>query len=265
MKKFLILAAMALSFAFTGCTVVSPDPGQEAVLVSKPILFGTGGVQDETVKTGRSFAAFTTEAIYVTTAPQNQEVSFDDLSSKDNILLDFETNVQFQVVKPAALYKAKGPQWFESNILAPYRSIVRDAVKSAEMTQLMSDPVTAANVDKNVTEALQKLATEQLGDTVVIKGVTLGRAKPNADVLKQMNLTAAEQQRAKTMVQAKLAEEQRKLQQIAKAEADDAYRQKMSLTPAQYLQLQITTMQAGACQNAKSCVIAPPGSTVLVQ
>lgn len=265
MKKFLAISLMALVLAATGCTVVSPDPGQEAVLVSKPILFGSGGVQDETVKTGRSFAAFTTEAIYVDVTPQAIEVSFDDLSSKDNILLDFETNVQIQVTNASHLYKTKGPKWFENNIVAPYRSLVRDAVKSAEMSALMSDPVTAAAVDKDVTEKLSLLAKEQLGDDVIIRGVSLGRAKPNPDVLTQMNLTAAEQQRAKTMVQAKLAETQRKEQQIAKAEADDAYRLRMSLTPEQYLRLQIANVQADACKASEKCVIAPPGSSILVQ
>ena len=40
-----LLACVALVFA-------SPDPGQEAVLVRKPWLFGHGGVEGTPVKTG---------------------------------------------------------------------------------------------------------------------------------------------------------------------------------------------------------------------
>lgn len=261
MKTFFALLLVTL---MAGCTVVTPEVGQEAVLVDKPIFFGNGGVRDETVPTGREFVSFTTEAIYVSVVPTTIEVSFDDLSSKDNILLDFETNVQYQILDLSALYKEKGPKWFENNVFAQYRSIVRDAVKTIEMTDLMSNPTAAAAVDAAVTEKVAELVKDQ-GLPVKIIGVSLGRAKPNPNVLTQMNLTAAEQQRAKTMVQATLAEQQREAQQVAKAKADDAYRREMSLTPEQYLRLQISQIQADACRQSKSCVIAPPGTSVLVQ
>lgn len=265
MKKFFVAILMAAVLATTGCSVVSPDPGQEAVLVAKPMIFGTGGVLDETVKPGREFVALTTEAIYVDVTPQNIPVNFDDLSSKDNILLDFETNIQLQVKNASQLYKTKGPDWFKNNIQANYRAIVRDAVKTKDMNELMSGQKTAQEVDADVTEKLIALVKEKLGDNVVVMDVSLGRAKPNPDVLQQMNLTAAEQQRAKTMVQADLAEQARKQQQISKAAADNAYRNEMLLSPEQYLRLQIANIQADACKASKSCIVAPPGTSVLVQ
>ena len=49
-----------------GCTVVSPDVGQEAVLVDRPWIFGKGGVRlDDVRKTGRSYTWLSTEKIYV--------------------------------------------------------------------------------------------------------------------------------------------------------------------------------------------------------
>jgi len=42
----LVLAA-SLLITTAGCTVISPDAGQEAVLIDKPWIFGHGGVRDE--------------------------------------------------------------------------------------------------------------------------------------------------------------------------------------------------------------------------
>ncbi len=262
MKNFLV--AVALMFALVGCTVVEPGPSQVGVLMDKPYIFGTGGVRDEAVPAGREYTWFSTTPIYIEIVPQTQSVVFDDLSSRDNILLDFETSIQYQIIDAPKLVKTKGLEWFQHNVFTQYRSIVRDAVKTVDMSSLMSNPVAAAEVDATVTEKLSALI-ERENIPVRIINVSLGRAKPNPDVLQQMNLTAAEQQRAKTMVQAELAEVAREKQQRAKARADDAYRQEMGLTPEQYLTFQITNIQAEACKAASNCVVAPPGTSVLVK
>ena len=56
-----------------GCSVYSPDAGHEVVLIEKPWFFGHGGVGDEPVKPGRTFAAFTTEGVDVYMQPQKYE------------------------------------------------------------------------------------------------------------------------------------------------------------------------------------------------
>lgn len=262
MKSILIVALLAL---LTGCTVVSPEVGQEAVLVDRPLMFGDGGVRlDDIRKTGRTYTWFSTEKIYVDVTPQTINVAFNDYSSSDNILLDFETSIQYRITDSARLLSTKGLNWFKNNINSQYAAIVRDQVKRYDMTSMMSNPTTAAAIDASVTEAISKEVKEQ-GIDVEIINITLGRAKPNPNVLEQMNQTAAQQQRVKTLKEATLAEEQRKLEQEAVAEADNAYRNKMNLSPEQYLQRQIAELNTGACIKAKACYIVPSGTSIVAQ
>ena len=86
-----LLACVALVFV-SACTAASPDPGQEAVLVRKPWLFGHGGVEATPVKTGRSWVAVTTQVWYVTTVPMLFTEHFDDLMSLDGVPLDFNAS-----------------------------------------------------------------------------------------------------------------------------------------------------------------------------
>lgn len=259
----LSILVLATSLALSACTVVSPGPQESAVLMDKPIIFGDGGVrQDDVRKPGTlSYSWWTTEKFYVNMAPQSIAVSFDDYSSIDNILLDFATSIQYKVVDPAKLI-ALGDSWFDNNIRPQYSEIVRSEVKKYEMKQMMSDGPTAARLDQDVLRQLRELVKEQ-HIPIQIMAINLGKAKPNPNVLTQMNMTAAEQQRKLTMQQAKLAEDAREAQQIAKAKADNAYRTNMNLTPQQYVDLQIASLQADACRQSKECVIVPPGTPVV--
>ena len=248
-----------------GCTVVSPDVGQEAVLVDRPWIFGKGGVRlDDVRKTGRSYTWLSTEKIYVDTTPQTIKVAFNDYSSSDNILLDFETAIQYRITNSPRLLSTKGVNWFENNIRSQYSAIVRDQVKRHDMTSMMSKPETAAAIDAAVTEAIRAEVKEQAIDVEIIN-ITLGRAQPNPNVLEQMNLTAAQQQRVKTLKEATLAEEQRKLEQEAVAAADNAYRNQMGLSPQQYLARQVAEINALACALAKACYIVPCGRAIVAQ
>lgn len=260
MQKFLLFALIAV---LSGCTVVSPDVGFEAVLVDRPYVFGDGGVRlNDVRKPGRTYTWFSTQKIYVPTTPQTIKVAFQDYSSKDNILLDFETAIQYRITNSPRLLSTKGLEWFENNIHAQYAAIVRDQVKRHDMTSMMSDPATAADIDNAVTEAIRKEVKEQQIDVEIVS-ISLGRAKPNQNVLEQMNLTAAQQQRVKTLKEATSAEEQRKLEQEAVAAADNAYRNKMDLSPQQYLDKQLAEIAAEACKQAKACYILPPGAGVV--
>jgi hypothetical protein len=82
-------------------------------------------------------------------------------------------------------------------------------------------------------------------------------------VLNQINETAGQQQRLKTLVAAGLAENQRAVSEKARAVADDAYRMSMGYSVEQYAQMQIANIQAEACEKAAQCIVAPPGSAVI--
>jgi regulator of protease activity HflC (stomatin/prohibitin superfamily) len=263
MNKVIAVTALALAISMSGCTIVSPDAGQAAVLIDKPVLFGDGGVRENDVRpAGLSYTWWTTEKTYVDITPQTVQVVFDDFSSQDNILLDFQTQIQYRITAPGTLLAKFGTDWFKNNLASQYASIVRDQVKRYAMSQMMSDPDTAKKIDDAVTLNVRQLVKEQ-SLPIEVQNITLGRARPNGDVLQQMNLTAAQQQRVKTLTEATRAEEQRKAEQVAKAEADNAYRQNMQWSPEQYLQSQLADKTVEACAKAAACYLIPPHTSVI--
>lgn len=260
--KPLVLTA-ALVATLSGCTVVSPPNEEVAVLTDRPWLFGDGGIRTDDVRKGgtRTYTWWTTQKQYIKVSPTAVSVTFDDFSSVDNILLDFNTTIRYRTTNAPALVQL-GPEWFRDNIQSQYTDIVRSQVKRYTMQQMMSDGHTAEKLDADITAAIGRVASEQKLP-IEILGINLGRAKPNPNVLAQMNNTAAEQQRKLTMIQSTLAEQERAKQQKAKAQADNAYRNEVGLSPEQYLSLRMGELTVAACSQAKECVLIPPSTNVV--
>lgn len=234
------------------------EPGHELVINDKPYFFGHDGIRLESIKEGRVLLFNTSSAVAINMLPLSQPVKVDDFASKDNILLDFETTIQYKVNNSVVLVSKFGAKdWFVNNIQNQYLAIVREAVKKKTMSEMMSDVTAAADIDKEVTTALIALVKES-NLPITILNVSLGRAKPNAEVLAQMNETAAQQQRKKTLIEAEAAEIQRKKEQVAKAAADNAYRNEMGLSPELFVQLESVKRFSEACKTS-TCVIGQPG------
>lgn len=258
----LIIVGIAASVALIGFFVMwlfflhteTVEPGHHLVINDKPYFFGHEGVRAEPLTEGRImlFRTSSTESVRMT--PQSTPIKVDDFSSKDNILLDFETTVQWKVTDAVSLVKNFGASdWLNNNLRNQYLALVRDSVKKYAMSDMMSDIATAQAIDNEVTDGIRKLvADEKL--PVIIMNVSLGRAKPNEEVLRQMNDTAAQQQRQKTLIAATQAEKQREEEQIAKAKADNAYRKAMDLSPEQFIQLESIKRYSEACLKS-TCVI----------
>ena len=261
MKKLMIALIFSV-LTLTGCSVIEPDPGSVAVIVDRPYFFGDGGVRDEVVQGGtRVYDYPSAHPVNVVVTPQQRAVRFDDFSSMDNILLDFESSLQYRITNAPVLVKSFGGDWFKNNIEAQYTAIVRDEIKKHSMTDIMSNVEVAAQIDKNVTERINELVQANKLPIEIIN-VSLGRARPNENVLEQMNKTAAEQQRVRTLVAAVEAENQRKLEQEAKAKADNAYRNALGLSPEQYLVREIAELNAQACMKAATCIVNPSSSSL---
>lgn len=239
------------------------EPGHELVINDKPYFVGHDGVRDEPVREGRIMLWRTSSVDEVRMTPQSIPVRVDDFSSRDSILLDFETTIQWRVVDSVTLVKHFGSEWFKNNIHNQYLSIVRDAVKTRTMAEMMSDPNVAQQVDDQVTNKIRELVKEQKLP-IEIMNISLGRAKPNNDVLEQMNKTAAEQQRERTMIAATAAEKQREQEQKAKAAADNAYRNAMAMSPEQFVQLEYIRRMSEACSKS-TCVIGQPGIALSIK
>lgn len=268
-----ILIALPLIALTAACGYVSPDAGHEGVLVAKPWFFGSGGVLDDPVKAGSTLVAASTDAIMVDVTPQTFAVKFDDLMPSNGIPLDFETTVRLQVTNSASLVRDfRGGQtdangnpthsWYWSNINPQYENFVRAAVKKYDMNQLA---LTGAAIDAVDQEVQANLVAYIKANKLPVKllGVTVGRANPPAEIKNQRVETAAQTQRIQTMEAAKKAEDSRKAAELARAEADNAYRSQMSLSPEQFVDLQRIAMQKEVCAKADCTFIMGNGSPIV--
>lgn len=242
---------------------IEVNPGTEMVLVDKPYFFGKGGVRKEPLKEGREWFFSSTEGIPVSTVPSSRSVSFNDFTSKDNILLDFESTVQTRVINPTSLVNDFGVDWFNNNIRAQYTALVRNKVKEYNMSEMMSDSKVAQEIDDYLTKEIRVLVKERKLPIEVIS-ISLGRAKPNPEVLAQINKTAAEQQRSRTLDASIIAEDKRAKEQKAKALADNAYRENLGLSTEQYIELQKAILYTEACEKSATCIVATPNTSPMV-
>lgn len=242
---------------------VVTEAGTQTIVVDTPLMFGAGGVREKALEPGSQWIWRTTTTVVADPKPAVIPVAIDDFVSSDNILLDFESAVTVQVTDWPKMYRLYGVHWWKNNLERPYNAFVRSEVKQNSMSGLMSNTDVAKTVDTNLTTALEAKVKE-LDLPVRIVEINLGRAKPNAKILEQMNETAAQQQRLLTLEQARLAEVKRKDEQIAKAEADNAYRNNIGLDVNEFVQLQLADKQIQACKGASQCIILPPGTPTVV-
>lgn len=242
---------------------VKTEVGNQTVVVDTPLIFGAGGVRDKALEPGAEWIWRTTNLYPVNPKPFIITRAIDDFVSVDNILLDFESTVTVQVTDWPRMMRDFGPEWWKNNLERPYFSFVREEIKVRSMKEMMSSITASKEVDDSLTEDLTNKVKE-LNLPVKIVEINLGRAKPNAKILEQMNDTAAEQQRLLTLEQSRLAEVKRAEQQNAKAIADNAYRNKIGLNVGEFVQLQLADKQIEACRVAKECVLLPPGTSTVV-
>ena len=267
----IVAAAIALVVVgVAACRTVTPDAGFEAVLVRKPLIFGSGGVDPAPVHTGLKYVAFTTQPVYVNMQPRRVDAEFTDLMTSDGVPIDFHAVITLQVNDSVKLVRDYGadfmgnvPGFWMRNLDQPFRTAVRDAVKAHGMNEMAIQATAAETVDKVVTEHLLTIVKET-GVPVRILDVSLGRANPPDAILHQRVETAAQEQRINTEKQKKLAEDQRKLAEEARAAADQAYNQKMGLNTEQYVALQAIQMQRDVCAKGGCTFLFGGNATPLV-
>jgi len=259
---------VGVALVAVGCGSVSPDAGQEAVLIRKPLIFGHGGVDSTPVKTGRTFVAMTTDAVYVDMKPQRVDMEFDDLMTASGVPIDFHAVFSYVTVDSVAMVSKFGgdyiintaggpavPGWFMRNLDQPFRTAVRDAVKKRDMQAMAITAVAAEEVDAEVTSHLEALIKET-GVPVKLIDLSLGRANPPDAIKTQRIETATQEQRIITEQQRKLAEDQRKLAEQSRADADAAYNLRMNaagganLPPELSLRLKEIEMKREVCRAA---------------
>lgn len=260
MRKLLLAGVAALAVA--GCGSAKIDAGQEGVVLKQPMFLGSGGVDPIPLKTGRAYIAWTTKVIKVNMQPIQQQVTFEDLMSSDGIPLHFDAVIRFRITDSVRLIKDYGPNWYANNLEAEFRNRVRQAVRKHGMNETAIDTTAIDAIDHEVTLAmLQYIKRSNL--PIELLKITVGKANPPDAIKDQRIKTAEEQQRKLTMEQSQAAEEARLGAERARAQADNAYRQEMGLSPEQFVQIkQIDTISA-VCR-AGNCTFVSGGGTPIV-
>jgi len=236
-----------------GCSVASPNAGHEAVWMEKPMFFGHGGVDQTPVMAGREYGAMTSEAIDVDMLPQRVDMEFDDMMTSSGVPVSFHVVATFRVTDPVKLVSQFGADrdektwgFWTRNLDQPMSNAVRDAVKKRDMQEMAISQTAADAVGQEVNAAAVNIV-QKLGVPIVFTAVNVGRVNPPDAIKNQRIETAAQEQRAITMQQTKLAEDQRKAAEQSRASADNAYREAMQLSPDQFLQLERIKMQLEVC------------------
>lgn len=262
MKTIIGIVALVILIAvvFVGCSSVTPDAGHEVVLIEKPLIFGHGGVDDASVKTGRTFVAITTQSVDVNMQPQKYEANLTDTMTSDGVPLAFHSVAVLQVTDSVRLIKAFGPNWFQNNLEQPFLTSIRQAVRKHGMNETAISTTAIDAIDAEIRDAMVKFIGEKSLPVQLIT-LTVGRANPPDSVKNQRIETAAQQQRIQTEQQKKLAEDQRKLAEESRAAADNAYREAMHLSPEQFIQLETLKMQTTVCGiNHSTCTFITNGA-----
>src|SRR5271170_372294 len=251
MKRITAVMFAVVALMFTvGCGFATPDAGHEVVLIEKPMIFGHGGVDSEPVTTGRTLIAPTTETVDVNMQPQKYEVEMDDTMTSDGVPVTFHAIMVLKVTNSVNLISSFGPQWYENNLLEPYKTMVRQAVRKHGMNETAISTTALDQIDAEIHDQLVKFLDEKKLPVALVT-MTVGKANPPDSV---------KDQRIQTEQQTKLAEDQRKAAEQSRAAADNAYREAMGLSPEQYLRLETIKMERDACKTA-TCILGGGGVT----
>lgn len=239
-KLGILLLSGASVLGASGCQKVNVGPGEEGVIVKKPvftIFFGNGGVVPEATKTGSEYRALSTDIILVDVIPKQYDEQFDDMQSKDNIPVDFNAYIKLRVKNSPMLIEKFGADWYRNNVQEPFRTSIRDECKRRNMTELTVGEHAVAEIQTGVAASM-KTFVEKADIPVEVVSVVVGKISPPEEVLHEIAATGAQQQRAKTEDMRKSAEEMREKAETARAAADNAYRNALGLTPDQFIELE---------------------------
>lgn len=241
-----LMCLVTVAVSMASCSVYSPDAGHEIVLVEKPMIFGHGGVDPVPVKTGRSYAAPTTEGIDVYMQPQKFDTEMPDTMTSDGVPIEFHAIMILQVTDSVALIRNFGPDWYRNNLEEQFKTMVRQAVRKHGMNETAISTTALDSIDSEIRDQLVDFMQKK-SLPVQLVTMTVGRANPPDAIKHQRIETATQEQRINTEKQRKLAEDQRKAAEQSRADADNAYREAMHLSPEQFIQLRTIEMQTDVC------------------
>jgi regulator of protease activity HflC (stomatin/prohibitin superfamily) len=254
-----LAVSVLTAVSIAGCSTYAPDAGHEVVLIEKPWLFGHGGVDPDPVRTGRTFAALTTDGVDVEMRPERYEQDLPDTMTSDGVPVSFHAIVTLQVTDSVALIKGFGQRWYKNNVEQVFGQFVRQAVRKHGMNETAISTTALDAIDDEIRDNLAKFIEDKKLPVRLVT-MTVGRANPPDAIKNQRIETAAQEQRIQTEIQIKNAEVQRKAAEEARAAADNAYRQAIGLSPEQYVQLKRIEMELKVCADSHCTFIENAGA-----
>jgi regulator of protease activity HflC (stomatin/prohibitin superfamily) len=236
MKQLFLLAFIAI--VFTACYRVQPNAGEESVLVYQPYFFGHGGVDDQAVSTGSTWCWMTTDHKEFPIIPITIEEGFANMIPSDNTPVSFSVYLKCQIKKGSSpdLYKNFGDHWYDHSLKATFRTMVRDKASGFKMFDLASKREISSQLERDIFKDLSEYS-KKLNLPVDLLQVSIGAITPPEQVLTETKNTAAQNQSILTQAARALSELSRKQAEINKAIADNAYKNQMNMTTAEYLSL----------------------------
>jgi len=260
-----MVALVIASLAATGCSFKEANAGHEVVLIEKPWIFGHGGVDPEPVKAGRTITAVTTDGVDVSMQPIKFETELPDTMTADGVPITFHAIMVVQVTDSVTLIKNFGADWYKNNLEEQFKTMVRQAVRKRGMNETAISTTALDSIDAEIRDDLIAFFKDKNLPVKLIT-MTVGKANPPDAIKNQRIETAAQEQRIQTEKQTKLAEDQRRAAEQSRADADNAYRESMHLSPEQFIQLKAIEMQARVCgpEGKASCTFIQNGGATPV-
>ena len=249
MKKiYFILSAFIAAAFFSSCSLCAVDGGEEGVFIKQPLFFGDGGVQEQALTQGSEWKVFSTNFVIYSTVNTRYSVSFDDIATDETTPLDITAHIFLKIKegKSPILHKNYGPNWYENNIKDVFSKHIRNFVSMHDMRTLISERDCYETIEKQLKDdmndhIIELSKTKELPIEVV--NIVIDKAKPNKDVLDELNNTAIYMQQKQTELMKQAMQVERKKTEHLRALADKEYQNTMGFTPTQFISLRALELE----------------------
>lgn len=241
MKNKLIFTLLCTLFLYS-CNLCTVDGGEEGVFIKQPWFFGQGGVEETPLTKGSEWKVWSTDYIKYSVVNNKYSVSFDDIATDEATPLDITAHLFLKIKegKSPILHKNYGPQWYENNIKEVFSKHVRNFVSMHDMRSLISERDIYEDIEKTLKEDMMSYFLELSKNKefpVEVVNVVIDKAKPNNNVLEELNNTAIYMQQKQTEIMKQDMQKERKRTEHLRALADKEYQLTMGFTPTQFIAL----------------------------
>lgn len=228
---------LIMALFITGCDMAVVDGGEEVVFVYQPIFpWSTEGVDMEPLTEGLAFTVLTTIERKYNVKPVTYKESFVDLTSSDNVPIDFDSYLTLKIMNGQSplLHKDSGKEWYRNKIQDQYRMITRNEARTRKADDLRRNEAVIVEAQDNVYDAMVAYI-KAIDLPVQVVRNNISKVIPPQEVLDESAKTAAQKQRVLTQQQRDLAEKARLSAEQSAALADKGYSDKFHMTTEQFL------------------------------